>query len=161
MKTTKPHFKMLFFLLALCLLSACSTGRQIVPQKRPAPMKKAPELGAGNSSGVSPDFSHGIVSDLKHKANEQMRAGDTDQAFSTLERALRINPGDPAVWHMLAQLQLKRGNADQAEQLARKSNLLAGKNNNLRRQNWQIIAQALEQKGLAKEAAAARRRAEK
>ncbi|EFK07831.1 tetratricopeptide repeat protein [delta proteobacterium NaphS2] len=161
MKTTKLHLKMLFFLLAVCLLSACSTGRKIVPQKRPAPMKKAPELGAGNSSGVSPDFSHEVVSDLKHKANEQMRAGDADQAFSTLESALRINPGDPAIWHMLAHLQLKRGNADQAEQLARKSNLLAGKNNNLRRQNWQIIAQALEQKGLAKEAAAARRRAEK
>ena len=152
---------MLFFLLAVCLLSACSTGRQIVPQKRPAPTQKAPELGAGNSSGLSPDDSREIVSNLTHKAKQQMGAGQTDQAFSTLERALRINPGDPAIWHMLAQLQLKRGNADQAEQLARKSNLLAGQNNNLRRQNWYIIAQALEQKGLTKEAAAARHRAGK
>jgi len=152
---------MLLFLLAVWLLSACSTQRKITPQKRPAPTEKAPELGARPLSEVSPDFSHEVVSDLKHKADEQMRAGDTEQAFSTLERALRINPGDPVIWHMLAQLQLKRGNADQAEQLARKSNLLAGKDNDLRRRNWHIIAQALEQKGLTKEAAAARRRAER
>ena len=152
---------MLFFLLTLCLLSACSTRRQIVPQKQPAPTEKAPELGAGDTSGLSPDDSREIVSDLTRKAEKQIKSGQTDQAFSTLERALRINPGDPATWHMLAQLQLERGNADQAEQLARKSNLLAGKNNTLRRQNWQIIAQALEQKGLTKEAASARRRAEK
>ncbi|MCG6881941.1 MAG: tetratricopeptide repeat protein [Deltaproteobacteria bacterium] len=124
-------------------------------------MKKAPELGALPLSEVSPDSSHEVVSDLKHKANEQMSAGHADQAFSTLERALRINPGDPAIWHTLAQLQLNRGNAEQAEQLARKSNLLAGKDNTLRRRNWHIIAQALEQKGLTEEAAAARRRAEK
>ena len=152
---------MLFFLLTVCLLSACSTRRQIVPQKQPAPTEKAPELGAGDTSRLSSDDSREIVSDLTRKAKKQMEAGQTEQAFSTLERALRINPGDPATWHMLAQLQLKRGNADQAEQLARKSNLLAGKNNTLRRQNWQIIAQALEQQGLTKEAAAARRRVEK
>ncbi len=151
---------MLLLLVAALTLSACSTQQTVAPSKYPAPPKKPPELGARSAPGASQDASQGVVSDLKHQAEEQMASGQKDRAFLTLERALRINPNDPTLWNMLAQIQLERGNADQAEQLARKSNLLAGKNRTLRRRNWGIIAEALEKKGLAKEAAAARRRAE-
>lgn len=151
----------LFFLVAESLLSGCSTVQKTLPPKQPIPEKKAPELGVQPSPQVSFDHSSGIVYDLKHKAMGQMKAGEPEQAFSTLEQALRINPNDPVIWTMLAEIQLERGNVDQAEQLARKSNLLAKNDRALHRRNWHIIAQALEKRGLSKEAAAAKRRADK
>jgi cytochrome c-type biogenesis protein CcmH/NrfG len=160
MKEKRSHFRMLLILAAALALGACTAQRTVAPSKYPAPPKKTPELGARPAPGPSPDASHGIVSDLKHQAEAQMASGREDLAFLTLERAVRINPNDSTLWNMLAQIQLERGNLDQAEQLARKSNLLAGKDRGLRRRNWGIIAQALEKKGLAKEAAAARRRAD-
>jgi len=45
--------------------------------------------------------------------------------------------------------------------ISKKTNLVVGKNKTLRRKNWLIIAQALEKKGLTKEAATAKRRAQK
>jgi cytochrome c-type biogenesis protein CcmH/NrfG len=64
-----------------------------------------------------------------------------------LERALRIDPQDPYSWHRLATLRLRQGRADQAEALARKSNLLAGEDPALRARNWKIVAVALRQRG--------------
>ncbi len=147
--------------MAGCLFEACATKSKVAPPPKPSPVKKAPEFGAPPTAKVTPHHSREIASNLKHKAAREMRSGKRDQAFSTLEQALRINPNDPAIWHMLAQIQLDRGNFGQAEQLARKSNLLAGKNEKLRRKNWRIIALALDRKGLKEEAAAAKRRAEK
>ena len=151
----------LFLFLAGSLLTACSTPQKVVSPKKSLPRKPTPELGGPPSPGPSTGHSQGVVSDLKKKAEREMKEGLMDQAFSTLERALRINPNDPVVWNMLAGIQLKRNNVEQAEQLARKSNLLVGKDKPLRRRNWLIIAQALEKKGLTKEAAAAKRRANK
>jgi cytochrome c-type biogenesis protein CcmH/NrfG len=161
MKTKKKVIMMLFFFAAGSLLNACSTPQKVVPSKPSLPRKQAPKLGEQPFPGRSTGHSQKVLSDLKNKAKEEMKAGEPDQAFSTLERALRINPNDPVIWNMLAEIQLKRGNAEQAEQLARKSNLLVGKDKILRRRNWLIIAQALEKKGLAKEAATAKRRADK
>jgi cytochrome c-type biogenesis protein CcmH/NrfG len=161
MKTKKKIIMMLFFFIAGSLLNACSTPPKVVPSKPSLPRKHAPELGEPPLPGRSAGHSLGVVSDLKNKAKQQMTAGELDQAFATLERALRINPNDPLIWNMLAEIQLKRGNAEQAEQLARKSNLLVGKDKPLRHRNWMIIAQALEKKGLPKEAATAKRRANK
>ncbi len=161
MKTKKKIIKMLFFFVAGSLLNACSTPQKVVPPKPSLPRKQAPELGEQPSPGLSTGHSQRVVSDLKNKAKEEMKAGEMDHAFSTLERALRINPNDPVIWNMLAEIQLKRDNAEQAEQLARKSNLLVGKDKPLRRKNWLIIAQALEKKGLTKEAETAKRRANK
>ena len=152
---------MLFFFSAGTLLNACSTPQKVVPSKPSLPRKHAPELGEQPLPERSTGHSPGVVSDLKTKAKQQMKAGEPDQAFSTLERALRINPNDPVIWNMLAEIQLKRDNVAQAEQLARKSNLLVGKDKPLRRKNWLIIAQALEKRGLTKEAATAKRRANK
>jgi len=152
---------MLFFFVAGSLLNACSTPQKVAPPKPTLPQKHAPELGEQPLPERSTGHSPGVISDLKIAAKGQMKVGELDQAFSTLERALRINPNDPVIWNMLAEIQLKRGNVEQAEQLARKSNLLAGKDKTLRRRNWGIIAQALEQRGLAGEAGAAKRRAGK
>jgi predicted Zn-dependent protease len=159
MKMKKLFILTLFFFLAGFLLNACSTPRKVAPPKPTAPKKPVPELGNQPQSKASKDHSQGLVSGLKTQAKKEMKADELNRAFSTLEQALRINPNDPGIWHMLAEIQLRRGNAVQAEQLARKSNLIAGKDKTLRRRNWHIIAEALEQRGLAGDAAAAKRRA--
>jgi Flp pilus assembly protein TadD len=141
------------------LMTSCSTYQGAIPQKKPVPpSKELPELGARSSARPSSYNSHGTVLRLTAKARQQMKAGKLEHAFSTLERAIKIDPSDPVPWNMLAGIQLKKGNMDQAEQLARKSNLLAKNDKTLRRQNWLIIAEVLEQKGLTKEAAAAKQR---
>ena len=143
-------------------MTSCSTYQGAIPPKKPAPPSiELPEPGARSLPKPSPYRSHGTVLKLTAKARQQIKAGEPEHAFSTLERAIKIDPSDPVPWNMLAGIQLERGHVEQAEQLARKSNLLAGKDKTLRRQNWHIIAQALEQKGFSKEAAAAKRRADK
>ena len=159
MKKTRRCSQLLIILIAGLLMTSCSTYRGAIPQKKPAPPIEVPELGARPSPGPSPYHSHGIVLELTAKARRQMKAGELDHAFSTLERALKIDPSDPVPWNMLAEIQLKRGNMEQAEQLARKSNLLAGSDKALRGRNWLIIAEVLEGKGFSKEAEAAKRRA--
>ena len=144
------------------LFTSCSAHKgAMLPEKLPAPPEKAPELGAPPSTRLPAYPSQGIVQALTAKARRQMANDESDRAFSTLEQALKIDPSDPVVWHMLAGIQLKRGNLDQAEQLARKSNLFARNHKTLRNKNWTIIAEALERKGHSKEARAARQRAKK
>ena len=162
MKKNRIYSTLAFMLTAAFLMTSCSTYQGAVPPKKPVPPSKdLPELGARSSPQGSPYHSHGIVLELTAKARRQMKAGELDHAFSTLERALKIDPSDPVPWNMLAGIQLKRGNMEQAEQLAKKSNLLAKSDKALRRQNWLIIAEALDKKGFSKEAQAAKRRASK
>lgn len=144
------------------LMASCSTYQGALPPKKPVPPpKKLPEPRIRSLPQPSSTHSRGIVLQLTDKARNQMKEGELEHAFSTLERAIKIDPSDPLPWNMLAGIQLKKGNLDQAEQLARKSNLLAKSDKTLRSRNWLIIAEALEQKGFDKKAQAARRRAGK
>jgi len=81
------------------------------------------------------------VAVLQRRADDQQRAGDLDGAAASLERALRISPRDPMVWHRLALVREQQGRYGQAEELAAKSNSLAdGLETQLMRDNWQLIA---------------------
>ena len=166
MKKSKIHSILLLMVTAGFFMTSCSTYHGAVPPKKPASSKELrakelPELGARSLPQPLSYRSHGTVLKLTAKARRQIKAGEPEHAFSTLERAIKIDPSDPVPWNMLAGIQLKRGNVDQAEQLAKKSNLLVKNDKTLRTQNWLIIAEALEQRGLNKEAEAAKRRAGK
>lgn len=92
---------------------------------------------------------------------EQLAAqGDYVHAAAAVERALDVEPRNPFVYHRLAELRLKQGQLDQAQALARKSNSLAGRNNYLRANNWQLIARILGAAGDPVGAAAAEAHAE-
>lgn len=77
---------------------------------------------------------------LMRDAQSQSRQGNLDAAVTTIERAVRIQPRNAELWHRLALLRLQQERPRLAEDLAKKSNTLAGANYNLRRKNWSLIA---------------------
>lgn len=81
------------------------------------------------------------VSALVASASHDLAAGRTEQAAATLERAQRIEPGNPVIVHYLGQVRLRQGNFQQAEALAAKSDVLSGGDRTLRARNvWLINA---------------------
>lgn len=71
------------------------------------------------------------------------QANDFDAAGESLERALRIDARNPAVWHELADLRLVHAEYAQAIQFAQKSNALTARDDvGLKRRNWNLISVA-------------------
>jgi len=97
---------------------------------------------------------------LLNKAQHQAAAGQMDKAEASLERALRIEPRNPVLWQKLAWIRLEQGQYRQAENLAAKSNVLAGANRDLRSKNWRIIGEARSRRGDLQGARAAFEKAE-
>lgn len=87
------------------------------------------------------------VTALLNKAKNQSAAGRMDEAGANLERAMRIEPRNPVLWHELARVRLEQGQYRQAENMAAKSNMLAGTNRYLQAQNWRIIGEARSRRG--------------
>lgn len=113
------------------------------PRTEPAPIQ--PPV----SSTATPTMSSGgpAVIALLERADQQYMNQDLDAAAASLERALRIEPRNPLLWHRLASVRLDQGQIDQAMQMAAKSNSLAGNNHSLSARNWQLISLAYRAKG--------------
>lgn len=79
---------------------------------------------------------------LIESASQQYANGQLDQAAATLERALHIQPNNPATLHYLGVLRLQQGQYQQAETLAVRSNMRVGQNVALRSRNLQLIEAA-------------------
>jgi len=90
-----------------------------------------------NAANLSP-----AVVALVSKADQYSNAGNLVAASAQLERAMIIQPRQPTLIHKLASLRLKQSQPKLAEELARKSILLAQHNNALKRQNWLLISEA-------------------
>ena len=112
--------------LLLLLLSACTTEQTA-----------APALASENPA----------VQGLLDAARGDMEAGRTAAATASLERALRIEPRNPRVWHELALVHLQQGDYANAEGLAARSNSYAGGDRRLITANWHLIAEARLKRG--------------
>ena len=75
-------------------------------------------------------------------ARTDAAAGKLPSAAASLERALRIEPRNPRLWHELAKVRLRQGDTAQAANLAARSNSFAGGDSALRAANQSIIEQA-------------------
>lgn len=84
---------------------------------------------------------------LIQQAQAQAKAGDADKAVATLERALRIEPQNPWIWHRLAVIRLQQEQWQQTIDLASKSNSFSGDDPDLLYRNWRVIGMALEKVG--------------
>lgn len=144
---------MRFFAALLLVLAACATpeappGGPAPPTAEPAPPPVA------RTENVA-------VAGLMESARADAAAGKLTTAAASIERALRIEPRNPRLWQELARVRLQQEQFVQAENMARRSNSFAGSDNTLRAENWRLIAQALEARGDADGARAARESAEK
>lgn len=88
-----------------------------------------------------------VIASLMERAHADTAAGRLTNAASSIERALRIDPRNPRLWHELALVRLKQRNYVQAESTAARSNSWAGNDPGLRAENWRLIAQAREARG--------------
>lgn len=100
-----------------------------------------------------------VVVSLVTNAQQRERAGQLNQAAASLERALRIEPRDPLIWHRLAKIRLQQLRSKQAIHFATRSNSFVGKDHPLRSKNWILIADAYEELGDYYSAVTAREKA--
>jgi Flp pilus assembly protein TadD len=97
---------------------------------------------------------------LVGQAHKQAGGGDYDQAAATLERALRIEPGNPLVWIELGKVRLEEKDGAQADSMGRKALSLATGDPDAQASSWHLIADSLRLRGRNPEAADADRRAQ-
>lgn len=124
-----------------------------LPEETILPESSAPSV------PIAPSNDPPAILALRSEAEASTRSGDLDNAATALERAIRIQPKNPRLWHDLAAIRLKQQQPGLAEDLAMKSNLHAKGDAALARSNWAIVADARRLKGDAAGEADARRNA--
>ena len=117
-----------FVLLMLCGLTGC-TGFP------------------GRDQEITPVSGNDAVVSLVNAAQSDIDNGKYDAASATLERALRLEPRNPALWNQLAKLRMQQGQYQQAEGLAARSNGWSVNNKILRAENWRIIGESRLKRG--------------
>lgn len=137
-----------WLLLGLVLALA---GCAATPGEREEEAVVGPEEGARTTIGEDgtirhsvPDQTVALLWERAERARSEDRLGD---AIGSLERALQISPGDPVLWSRVAELHLEQGEYAAAENLAARSNALAGDQPRLRYRNWLLIAEARDRRG--------------
>ena len=112
-----------------------------IEERVPPPPVSRPAVPAPAQPPVNRPQSPAVVA-LLDTAEQQANSGDLEAAAASLERAIRIEPRNPALWYHLATVRLSQGEARAAEQLAVKSNSLSTGNNAQQARNWELIARA-------------------
>ena len=129
-------------LVLLLLASGCAVVREAPP---PPPLTPAPEIeGVPQPPARSESLA---VAGLIDSARNDQAAGRLAHAAASLERALRIEPKNPRLWHELARVRLRQGDYAQAESTAARSNAWAGDDKELRAANQRLIAEARAARG--------------
>lgn len=141
------------------MTSAATTAGQARPQMTTAPVQVAyAPKPPSTVASAQPMSSAGQA--LVGKAETSLNNGDLTGAASQLERAVRVDPGHPLPWNRLAHVRFAQGSYSLAEELAQKSNALAGTDVGLKRNNWLLISEARRASGNSAAADEAMRRAE-
>jgi Tfp pilus assembly protein PilF len=103
------------------------------PAAETAPRAEAPsaQRGVDVPAARPQSDASGASSALLEQSRAQRAAGSLPAARGSLERALRIDPNNAALWLELGELELQTGNAAQAATMARKAMTLAGRDGRL------------------------------
>jgi len=105
-----------------------STARFPPPSSQPSPSQ--PPARDVPAARPQSDAS-GASSALLEQSRAQRAAGSLPAARASLERALRLDPNNAALWLELGELELQTGNSTQAATMARKALTLAGRDRQL------------------------------
>ncbi len=95
----------------------------------PAPTTPEPDSGMNSPAVVA----------LLDEAEVYASQGDGDQAAATIERALRIEPKNPWLWHRLAVIRMQQGRYSEAIELAARSSSLANGDARLLQGNQEVM----------------------
>lgn len=120
------------------------------PQPEPLPLPEAPPPRPSEAPppppipAPPPAATGGATAALLQQGQRQAAAGNLPMATSTLERALRINPGDADIWYELARIKLAQHNHAQAESMARRALALGG-SNPVQRARYEALIEAAQQ----------------
>lgn len=123
------------------------------PPPAPVPAPASPEPAAPRPQSP-PRANHlsAATRSLVTQAHGLLAHGDIDGASSTLDRALRIEPGNPLLWVELGRVRLVDSNVHQAEICARKALALASGDRAAQAQAGHLLADALRAEGRNPEA---------
>ena len=124
--------KRFLFLLVIFAAGCAAPPQGTPPEQAPPPPPEAPAAPKENVA----------IAGLMESARNDAAAGRLVQAAASLERALRIEPRNPRLWHELAKVRLRQGDTAQAANLAARSNSFAGSDAALPSANQNIIEQA-------------------
>ena len=108
------------------------------------------------SASMSP-----AVDALVLAANQNSSSGNLEVASATIERAIRIEPRNANLYYKLALVRLNQSKPRLAEDLAKKSALLAANDSTLKKHSWLLIAHARELQNNFKGAKEARAKADR
>jgi len=132
---------MRLLLVLVALLASCA-----VPERKPEESPTSPA--APPLVPALPPYREGVaVAGLMEGARAESAAGNLAGAAAALERALRIEPRNPRLWHELARVRFRQGQHAQAENIAARSNSWAGDDKPLRAENWRLIAESRRARG--------------
>jgi len=99
------------------------------------------------------------AADLLSEAERNIQAGNYNRAELQVERAMRLDPRNGQVWHLMARIRYEQEDYGQTVQFCLKSNTLAGDNLSLKRQNWMLLEKAYASLGETTKAEEARHKA--
>ena len=142
--------------LLLALAGCAGTPGPSAGESEPTEQTQSESADKAQSSQRQPLEAEGVVEHqvdnravalLWDEAEQARRNGNLEAAVASLERAVRVAPDDPVLWSRLAELRFRQQEFAVAENLAAKSNALAGDRQLLRFRNWLIIAEARKQRG--------------
>jgi len=100
---------------------------QSAPRTEPPPPQRGVDVPAARPQSDAT----GVSGALLEQSRAQRAAGSLPAARASLERALRLDPSNAALWLELGELELQTGNATQAATMARKAMTLAGRDGRL------------------------------
>jgi len=116
------------------------------PEPLPAPVVREPTLGPASRALVG-------------QAQAQLASKNFAVAASSIERALRIEPGNPLLWIELGKVRQAEGNYVQAENMGRKAVAMSVNAPRTRSAAWSLIADSYRARGKNAEAQDAAARA--
>jgi Tfp pilus assembly protein PilF len=124
------RYAILFLLLAGCAA------------QQPAPVESPTSPPATPPGTTSQKPENVAIAGLMDSARKDASSGKLGSAAASLERALRIEPRNPRLWHELAVIRYRQADYGQAESLAARSNTYAGTDADLRAANQKVIKDA-------------------
>ena len=130
-------------------------GERDPPADWPGTPAPAPVLDVGPAHGSR----NSAVVALLESAREAADARQYGRAAATLERALKVEPRNPRLWHRLAVVRFRQGRDAEADALALRSRSLTVGDPDLDARNWRLTAAVRQRTGDGEGALDALRRA--